>query len=115
MVLITSSAAQFERLQALIGGGSGKEKYFGKEMEVVSINLNLTYDSYVNTPCYLWTKHVKDGTRHSIHPDAITRVTTRTSRPQLDNPLPAQRMTPVAEPRNSPTQMSPTRQPVRPF
>ena len=112
MVLITSSAAQFERLQALIGGGSGKEKYLGKEMEVVSIQLNL-YDSYVNTPCYLRTKHVKDGTYHSIHPDAITGVTTRTRKPQLDNPSPAERITSLAEPRNSPTQMSPTRRPVR--
>ena len=113
MVLITYSAVQFERLQALIGGGSGTEKYLGKEMEVVSINLNL-HDSYVNTPCYLRTKHAKDGTYHSIHPETITSVTTRTRRPQLDNPLPAQRITSLAEPRNSPTQMSPTRVPVRP-
>ena len=81
-------------------------------MKVVSIQLNL-HDSYVNTPCYLRTKHAKDGTYHSIHPDAITRVTTHTRKSQLDNPLPAQCTTPLSAPRNSPTQMSPTLQPAR--
>ena len=110
-VLITSSAAEFKRPQAKIYGGRGMKKYLGKEVEVVSIKLNL-YNSYVNTSCYLITKDINDGTEHSIHPDTITSVITRTSRPQLDNPSPAQRITPVAEPRNPPTQMSPRRQPV---
>ena len=79
MVLITYSAAEFERLQALIGGDSGTEKYLGKEMEVVSIDLNW-YDSHVNTPCYLSAKHIEDGTENWINPDTITSVTARTSK-----------------------------------
>ena len=81
-------------------------------MKVVAIYLNRS-DSNVNTPCSLRAKVTEDGTRwHSIHPDTITSVTTRTRKPQLDNPLPAQRIIPLAEPRNSPAQMSPRRQPV---
>ena len=111
-VLITSSAAKFKRLQALIHGSTDAEKYLGKEMEVVEIELNLS-DSYVNTPCYLWIKHVNDVTYHSIHPETITSVTARPSKPQLDNPASAERITPLSAPQNSPTQMSPTIQPVR--